>query len=321
MWASSGSATISDEIDALNSAIATYGSSFTSLVDGISVGSEDLYRVTATSLMNDPDSVGASPSDIVNYISEVRKAIAGTALSGAKIGHVDTWTAWVNSSNSAVAEACDWIGMDAYPYFQTTMANSIANGKALFDSAWQQTMAAAQGKDVWITETAWPSSGKTSNDAVASTSNAQQYWEAVGCGELFGKVNTYWYTYYDGTPSPSFGLVNSVGGSPRFDLSCSAKASLTSGVASTIGGGVYSTGVASATGTASGSSATGSSGSSGNGSGSTSGNGTIGSSSGSSGAVPPSPTGTSSVPAAGAASATSVSLVGLLAALIAAMAM
>jgi len=220
MWASSGSETVNNELSALSAAVKKYGSSFTDLVDGISVGSEDLYRTTPTSFMNDPNSVGASPQDVVNYINQVRKAISGTGLSGAKIGHVDTWTAWVNGSNAAVVDACDWIGVDAYPYFQTTMANGIENGKALFDSAWSQTKANAKGKPVWITETGWPLSGKQSAAATPSNNNAQQYWEAVGCGELFGQVNTWWYTVYDGTSNPSFGLTGEVGGQPKFDLSC-----------------------------------------------------------------------------------------------------
>jgi len=44
MWASAGQANIDNEIAALKTAIAQYGTAFTDLVEGISVGSEDLYR-------------------------------------------------------------------------------------------------------------------------------------------------------------------------------------------------------------------------------------------------------------------------------------
>lgn len=44
MWASAGQTAFDNEIAALKAAIVQYGSAFTDLVEGISVGSEDLYR-------------------------------------------------------------------------------------------------------------------------------------------------------------------------------------------------------------------------------------------------------------------------------------
>ena len=154
LWASAGQANIDNELAALSAAISQYGTAFIDLIIAISVGSEDLYRVSPTGVEN-LSGVGASPDDLTNYISQVRKAIAGTAASGKPVGHVDTWTAWVNSSNDAVISASDFIGMDAYPYFQNTMANSIDNGYSLFFEAYDQTVAAAEGKPVWVTETGY----------------------------------------------------------------------------------------------------------------------------------------------------------------------
>jgi glucan endo-1,3-beta-D-glucosidase len=239
LWASSGSGTISDELDAINNAISLYGTKFTSLVDGISVGSEDLYRITPTSIENSPpgDSVGAEPDQIISYISTVKSSLSGTGLSGAPIGHVDTWTAWVNGSNSDVVSACDFIGMDAYPYFQTTMANDINGAAALFKSAYDQTVANALGKPVWVTETGWPISGPTQNQAVPGTTEAETYWQEVGCGELFGEVNTWWYTLNDAspsTPSPSFGIIpSSLSNTPAYNLTCGAQAKASASVAAT----------------------------------------------------------------------------------------
>lgn len=101
----------------MKSAISTYGSSLVGQVAGISVGSEDLYRISPTGIANG-ENPGASPDTVVNYIGQVKAAIANTVLSSVPVGHVDTWTAWVNGSNSAVASASDFIGVDAYPYFQ-----------------------------------------------------------------------------------------------------------------------------------------------------------------------------------------------------------
>nr|QFF92540.1 glycoside hydrolase family 17 protein isoform 4 [Botrytis fabae] len=234
LWASGGAAGVTAEINALKAAITKYGTAFTSRVVGISVGSEDLYRNSPTGIAAN-SGYGANPADLVDYIKQVREAIAGTGLSGASIGHVDTWTAWVNGSNSAVAEALDWVGMDAYPYFQDTEANGVSEGKSLFNSALAATQSAT-GKTVWVTETGWPVTGATAGDGVPSADNAKTYWDDVGCPN-FGKINMYWYTLQDqnaaSSVTPSFGIVGStLSTTPLFDLSCSNTTSSSSSTAS-----------------------------------------------------------------------------------------
>ncbi|KAF2182845.1 glycoside hydrolase family 17 protein [Zopfia rhizophila CBS 207.26] len=229
LWASAGAATFDNEIVALKAAIQQFGSAFTDLVVGISVGSEDLYRISPTGIEN-KSGPGANPNELVRYIQLTRDAIRNTGLAGKPIGHVDTWTAYVNASNNAVIEALDFVGVDAYPYFQTTMENGIENGNKTFYDAFDATVAAARGKPVWVTETGWPVSGPQQNKAVASADNARIYWEDVSCSLMSKGINLYYYTLQDaqwGTPSPSFG-VKPAGDlmqvQPLFDLSCPANA-------------------------------------------------------------------------------------------------
>ena len=160
LFLSSDTAMFNNELAALRSAIATYGHEFLDLIAGISVGSEDLYRISPIGIEND-SGAGVEPAQVTDYIGQVRSLIAGTAANGKVIGHVDTWTAWINSSNDAVNSACDFNGMDPYPYVQNTMSNSIASGEALFFDAYNATVAVSGGKPVWITETGWPVSGPT----------------------------------------------------------------------------------------------------------------------------------------------------------------
>lgn len=119
--------------------------------------------------------------------------------------------------------AVDWLGFDGYPYFQNTQANGIENGAQLLFESYNATVAASQGKPVWITETGWPVSGPTENQAVASPENAARYWQDVAC-RVLGNIPTYWYTLQDAypfTPSPSFGIVGSdLSSAPLYDLSC-----------------------------------------------------------------------------------------------------
>ena len=148
LWASAGDDAFNNELAALKAAIAQYGQPLVDVVKAISVGSEDMYRISPTGISN-LSGAGADPDTIVRYLQQVRSVIAGTAASAVPVGHVDTWTAWVNGSNAAVVQACDFIGMDAYPYFQTTIANSIDTANQTFYDAFDVTVAAAQGKPVW----------------------------------------------------------------------------------------------------------------------------------------------------------------------------
>lgn len=243
IWASGGQAGVTTEIEALTSAISTYGTSFTDLVVGLSIGSEDLYRNSPTGIAAKAG-VGADPDTIVSYINQVKTALAGTALSDVSIGHVDTWTAWVNGSNDAVINAVDWIGVDAYPFFQNTEANGIETGKGLFTDAYDATQAVSGGKPVWITETGWPVSGDAQGDAVASIANAKTYYDEVGCGFAFGNINTWWYTLQDAyptTPNPSFGVVGTtLSTTPLYDLSCSNITSSNTSTSATATGSIAS---------------------------------------------------------------------------------
>jgi glucan endo-1,3-beta-D-glucosidase len=148
--------------------------------------------------------------------------------------HVDTWTAFDNSSNSAVIEAADWLGFNGFAYFEDTVDNDISNGKELFDKAIERTRAAAGGKPIWVTETGWPVSGDTFGQGVASTENAERFWQDVGC-PLFGETNVWWYIlrYAPTSPNPDFGIIGSdINSGPRFDLSCAAVPTTSSSSAS-----------------------------------------------------------------------------------------
>lgn len=102
----------------------------------------------------------------------------GMGASDKTIGHVDTWTAWIDPVNVAVIEAVDWIGNDAYAYFEGA---SIDNGAAS-DAYWgavERVRAVSQGKPVWVTETGWPITGESIGGAVPSVQNMQTFWWQV----------------------------------------------------------------------------------------------------------------------------------------------
>jgi len=222
LWASGGDADFANEMAALSAAISQYGTAFTDLIAGISVGSEDIYRITPIGVASDAGA-GVGPDVIMNYISQVRSAIAGTSAASAPVGHVDTYNVWTNSSQNALIGAVDFIGVDAYPYYETTKANSIENANATFWGDIDDTTAVAQGKPVWITETGWPVSGPTENEAVPSVQNAQTYYDGVACTAYADGFNIWWYILQDTGASPSFGVVGAgtpPPTTPLYSLSC-----------------------------------------------------------------------------------------------------
>ncbi|KEQ64941.1 glycoside hydrolase [Aureobasidium melanogenum CBS 110374] len=234
LWASETQDAFDNELTALKNAISQYGSSFADLVVGISVGSEDLYRETPAGIASNAGT-GQSPSVLVDYIGQVRSAISGTVLGSKPVGHVDTWTGYTNSSNSAVIAAVDFIGLDEYPYYENTEANSVSNANSLFFDKYNAVEAVANGKPIWITETGWPTSGATENQAVPSVDNAETYWKSVACELLSRNIPTWWYILQD-SASPDFSVLQS-GETPKYDLSCpnvatSSSAAPTSSVAS-----------------------------------------------------------------------------------------
>ncbi|OAR02085.1 hypothetical protein LLEC1_05912 [Akanthomyces lecanii] len=220
IWAS-GTDNINKELSALKKALAKYGSKFTDLVIGVSIGSEDLYRNSETGTKNKAG-VGADPDVILSFIKDYKKAFDGGALAKVPIGHVDTWDAWTNGTNKAVIDAVDWIGVDEYPYYESGKGNAIKNAGKLFDKAYDATRAVASGKPVWVTETGWPVTGEKWDEAEPSVENAKYYWDEIGCRQLFGKTPTFWYNLRDSNPDNSmkFAITKDLSTTPQFDLTC-----------------------------------------------------------------------------------------------------
>jgi exo-beta-1,3-glucanase (GH17 family) len=190
------------EKQALLEAIQQHGSDW---ILAVSVGSEDLYRGDTNA------------NTLASQINDVRGMLWGLGASSKSVGHVDTWTAWVDGANTAVIQAVDWIGNDAYPYYQGV---GIDNGAAS-DAYWKavnDVRAVAQGKDVWTTETGWPISGDAIGAGVPSVQALQTYWWQVSCAS-FSSLNYFWYDLDDFTSSPSFAMTNS-NYDPLIDMTC-----------------------------------------------------------------------------------------------------
>jgi glucan endo-1,3-beta-D-glucosidase len=233
IWAS-GTDSIANELNALKKAVDKYGKSFTDLVIGMSVGSEDLYRISETGVKNEAG-VGAGPDVLIKFINDYKKSVANTALAKVPVGHVDTWDAYTNATNKVVVDALDWVGVDEYPYYESGKGNHIKNSGKLFDRAFDAVAAAVGTKPIWITETGWPASGPTWDEAEATVANAKYYWQEIGCRKLFGKVPTFWYNLRDSNPDNKmqFAITKDLSTKPLFDLTCPTTFDTPTGTAAT----------------------------------------------------------------------------------------
>ncbi|KAH8743255.1 hypothetical protein F5883DRAFT_722746 [Diaporthe sp. PMI_573] len=108
------------------------------------------------------------------------------------------------------------------PYYERDKGNDFSNSTTLFDYIYRTSLNASQGKPVWVTETGYPASGPTFGQAVASVSNAGQYWQDIGCERLFGRVNTWWYTLRDSNPAnkEKFAITDNLSTTAKFNLTC-----------------------------------------------------------------------------------------------------
>ena len=229
LYCSAGQEAFNNEIAALKIALQEYKTQFSSIVVGISVGSEDLYRTSVRGTPSD-NGVGDTVQNLQSYIKQTKSILADAKLDKPiPVGHVDTWQMWMDSNSAgALIPNIDFIGLDGYPYWQNASAtdtnafmdgfNQVRNGPA-------KDHADADGTPVpvWVTETGFPNAGGTRGAAEPKPENAELYWKGVGCGNLFDKVNTWWYILQDSsaTDKPSFGIVNEpTNTTAMFDLDC-----------------------------------------------------------------------------------------------------
>ncbi len=171
-----------------------------SLVNGgyvnmASVGNEVLFRNEL------------SEKELLRYISNVKNQ-----TSNIPIGYVDTYHEFIN--RPLLIDACDLILANCYPFWEGV---NIRMAGFQLQEMYRQTKAVANGKEVIITETGWPSAGQKVNQAIPSKRNMQEYFvktqlwaknEGVGLF-YFSSFDESWKIHAEGWAGTSWGLWNS----------------------------------------------------------------------------------------------------------------
>lgn len=144
-------------------------------VDIAAVGNEVLYRKDL------------SEDELLEYIHRVKKAIPHVPT-----GYVDAYYEFTDCPR--ITQACDVILSNCYPFWEGCHIDySLVYMKQMY----QQATHAAQGKKVIITETGWPSQGKSLEGADPSEENAIKYFLNTQKWSRAENIEIFYFSSFD----------------------------------------------------------------------------------------------------------------------------
>ena len=144
-------------------------------VDMAAVGNEVMYRKDL------------SENELIDYIHHVKKEIPNVP-----VGYVDAYYEF--TQRPALAEACDVILCNCYPYWEGTgFRYSLQHMQQMYNQAVQ----AGKGKRVIITETGWPSKGESLGNAVPSHLNAIKYFINTQLWAMDENIEVFYFSSFD----------------------------------------------------------------------------------------------------------------------------
>lgn len=144
-------------------------------VDLAAVGNEVVYR-------ND-----LSIDELLEKIHYVKKQIPHI-----QVGYVDAYYEF--SRHPELVEACDVVMTNYYPFWEGTHFN---DSLAHLHQMHQQTVLAANGKKVIITESGWPSQGENTKSAVPCQLNAMKYFINTQLWAMDADIPLFYFSSFD----------------------------------------------------------------------------------------------------------------------------
>jgi len=144
-------------------------------VDMAAVGNEVLFR-------GDQDEAA-----LVNYIQEVKKN-----TNGVPVCCVDIYSEFIK--HPELVNACDKLLINCYPFWEGA---NIEHAGVYLQEMYNKVKAAANGKEIIITETGWPSNGQVMNEAVPSKENMMLYFMEAQLWAAKAKVKLFYFSSFD----------------------------------------------------------------------------------------------------------------------------
>ncbi|TDR25940.1 glycoside hydrolase family 17 protein [Flavobacterium cheniae] len=145
-------------------------------VDIAAVGNEVMYRKDLTE------------DELLSFIHKVRKEIP----SHIPVGYVDAYYEF--TIKPRITEACDVILTNCYPYWEgTNQEYALSHMKSMY----HQAKSVANGKQVIITETGWPSQGESFKDSHPSAENAMKYFINSQLWSADENIEIFYFSSFD----------------------------------------------------------------------------------------------------------------------------
>lgn len=132
------------------------------IIEVAKAGHADIVAVGNEVLLREDISVEA----LLSYIRRVKEAVPDV-----EVGYVDAY--YLFADNPEVADACDVIFANCYPFWEHCSLEHAVNYMAIM---YETASKVAKGKKVIVSETGWPSQGSTLGGAIPSYVNAMKYF-------------------------------------------------------------------------------------------------------------------------------------------------
>lgn len=144
-------------------------------VDIAAVGNEVLYREDLTE------------QELLGFISRVKKEVTHIP-----VGYVDAYYEFTQCPQ--ITELCDVILANCYPFWEGC---SFDYSLIYMKNMYYQALNAAKGKKVIITETGWPSKGKSIQNAHSSWENARNYFINTQLWSQTEDIDIFYFSSFD----------------------------------------------------------------------------------------------------------------------------
>ncbi len=145
------------------------------LVDIAAVGNEVMYRNDLTE------------DALLDFINHVKAEIPHVP-----VGYVDAYYEF--SHRPRITEACDVILCNCYPFWEGCPAESSLD---YMQQMYNQAKAAANGKEVIITETGWPSQGENLKGSIPGEKNAKDYFINTQLWSANENIPVFYFSSFD----------------------------------------------------------------------------------------------------------------------------